>query len=121
MTTLSGSEDIRLHIRVTGVVQGVGFRPFVFALTTQLGLTGWVANDADGVLLEVQGHGELIDLLIDMLRRDAPPRAVIAEITTRPLPLATPEPFLISASGQRRSKCRNRPVTESVHCPGAIT
>ncbi|EKE17284.1 MAG: hypothetical protein ACD_10C00529G0004, partial [uncultured bacterium] len=49
---------ITQHIRVTGVVQGVGFRPFVWRLAQQLGLTGWVRNDAQGVEILVQRSEE---------------------------------------------------------------
>jgi hydrogenase maturation protein HypF len=46
---------IRTAVRVEGVVQGVGFRPFVYSLATSLGLGGLVGNDADGVFAEVEG------------------------------------------------------------------
>ena len=45
----------RLYITIQGAVQGVGFRPFVYRLATELGLTGWVNNSAQGVLIEVEG------------------------------------------------------------------
>ncbi len=45
--------NVRAAVRVEGVVQGVGFRPFVYSLATRLGLAGWVGNDADGVFAEV--------------------------------------------------------------------
>jgi hypothetical protein len=47
----------RCRVRVRGLVQGVGFRPFVYALAHEHGLTGWVLNDNDGVLAEIQGGG----------------------------------------------------------------
>ncbi|MHB8950466.1 MAG: carbamoyltransferase HypF [Rhodoferax sp.] len=63
------------RIRVTGIVQGVGFRPFVWRLAQQLQLTGWVRNDAQGVELLAQGNAaELVELL-RRLRDDAPPLA----------------------------------------------
>src|ERR1039458_6736972 len=51
---------VRTAIRVQGVVQGVGFRPFVYALATRLGLAGWVGNDVDGVFAEVEGPAEAV-------------------------------------------------------------
>ena len=45
----------RLRIEIHGAVQGVGFRPFVYRLATELGLTGWVINDTRGVFIEVEG------------------------------------------------------------------
>ena len=48
------------RIVVRGVVQGVGFRPFVYRLATELGLDGWVRNDGAGVTIEVAGDAEAI-------------------------------------------------------------
>ena len=49
------TSNVRASVRVEGVVQGVGFRPFVYSLATRLGLAGWVGNDVDGVFAEVEG------------------------------------------------------------------
>ncbi len=68
------------HISVRGVVQGVGFRPFVFRLASECGLTGWVLNTSSGVEIEVEGSGDSIDRFIERLRRDAPPLAHIEEL-----------------------------------------
>lgn len=65
------------HISVQGVVQGVGFRPFIFRLARDCGLTGWVFNTSGGVEIEVEGIGESIDRFLDGLVRDAPPLAHI--------------------------------------------
>jgi len=46
---------VRLEVRVEGIVQGVGFRPFVYALATRLGLAGSVRNDSHGAVVEVEG------------------------------------------------------------------
>ena len=54
------SDDVRQHYTVTGVVQGVGFRPFVHRIATELGLAGFVGNDSGAVFLEVQGDGALV-------------------------------------------------------------
>ena len=45
----------RLRVEIHGAVQGVGFRPFVYRLATELGLAGWVLNDTAGVFIEVEG------------------------------------------------------------------
>ena len=63
------------HIWVKGVVQGVGFRPFVYTLATQLQLTGWVRNTSRGVEIEVNGSNELVNYFIEQLRTQAPPLA----------------------------------------------
>ncbi len=71
---------IRKRIRVTGVVQGVGFRPFVWRLATELGCTGSVCNDSNGVLIEIQGLPDCIETFQRRLLIDAPPSARIAQV-----------------------------------------
>jgi len=63
------------HIWVKGVVQGVGFRPFVYTLASQLQLTGWVRNTSRGVEIEVNGSDEAVKDFIEQLRTQAPPLA----------------------------------------------
>jgi hydrogenase maturation protein HypF len=65
------------HISVQGVVQGVGFRPFVYRLATQEGLKGWVLNTTSGVEIEVEGRQSAIDRFLKALISDAPPLAHI--------------------------------------------
>ncbi len=65
----------RRRFRVTGTVQGVGFRPFVYRRAVELGLSGFVRNDTEGVLIEVEGDRVGIDELARALRDDAPPLA----------------------------------------------
>jgi hydrogenase maturation protein HypF len=65
---------------VTGVVQGVGFRPFVHRIATDLGLTGFVGNDSGAVFLEVQGPGTHIDEFRRRLRAEVPPLASISAV-----------------------------------------
>src|SRR3990172_8005048 len=76
---------IRLRLTVTGVVQGVGFRPFVYGLATRLGLSGWVRNTSSGVTIEVEGAPEQMNEFHTALRRDAPPLARIERVTTEHL------------------------------------
>jgi|Deesub1362A_J573_1020465.scaffolds.fasta_scaffold00317_42 hydrogenase maturation protein HypF len=64
---------MRLRVRVTGLVQGVGFRPFVYRLAVGLGLSGYVRNDTVGVLIEVEGHKERLDEFLIRLESDHPP------------------------------------------------
>ncbi|MDK1097538.1 MAG: carbamoyltransferase HypF [Actinomycetota bacterium] len=71
---------VRRRIRVTGVVQGVGFRPFVFGLATELGLGGFVGNDAEGVFIEVEGATATLDGFTARLMKDAPPLARIESV-----------------------------------------
>jgi hydrogenase maturation protein HypF len=76
------SQRIRTAVRVQGVVQGVGFRPFVYSLATSLGLGGLVGNDVDGVFAEVEGEPAAVEEFLAALARDAPPLARIERITT---------------------------------------
>lgn len=62
----------KTNIRITGIVQGVGFRPFVWRLARDYGLSGWVLNDSEGVLIEVCGQSSRIDAFMQDLRLNAP-------------------------------------------------
>jgi hydrogenase maturation protein HypF len=90
------------QIRVTGIVQGVGFRPFVWRLAQQLGLTGWVRNDAQGVEILAQGGQSALSEMLVRLRTDAPPLARVDSVQAQDL---VAEPFaafsiIASQSGQ---------------------
>jgi len=68
------------NIRVRGVVQGVGFRPFVFRLAQANTLAGWVFNDEDGVEIHLEGPHQSLDAFVESLKTEAPPAAHIATI-----------------------------------------
>jgi hydrogenase maturation protein HypF len=70
----------RARVRVEGTVQGVGFRPYVYRLAGDLGLAGFVLNDARGVLLEVEGEDAAVERFLARLDRDAPPLASIERV-----------------------------------------
>ena len=70
----------RAHVRVHGTVQGVGFRPYVFRLAGELGLAGFVLNDAHGVLLEVEGDDTAVDRFLARLPAEAPPLASVDQV-----------------------------------------
>lgn len=86
------------QIRVRGLVQGVGFRPTVWRLATELNLTGWVRNDGGGVLLEVWGAENARDRLIERLRAEAPPLSRIESIERHACSGRAPADFQIIAS-----------------------
>ena len=67
---------------MSGVVQGVGFRPFVHRLATELELTGLVGNDSAGVFIEIEGAGPALDQFIRRLVQEAPPLARIDSVET---------------------------------------
>ncbi len=70
----------RRRLRVAGTVQGVGFRPFVYRLAVELGVSGSVANDSLGVIVDVEGTGEALDELARRIVDEAPPLARIAGV-----------------------------------------
>ena len=76
----------RVRVRVEGVVQGVGFRPYVHRLAVELGLNGFVRNDARGAVIEVEGPAEAIDTLLARLPAEAPPAAVIEAVEREAVP-----------------------------------
>ncbi len=90
---------IRMAIRVDGIVQGVGFRPFVYTLATGLGLTGHVGNDADGVFVEIEGPAAAVSKFLLALERDAPPLARIERVTATAMTARGSRSFAIAASG----------------------
>jgi hydrogenase maturation protein HypF len=100
------TSNVRTSIRVVGVVQGVGFRPFVYSLATRLGLAGWVGNDVDGVFAEVEGPAEQIRDFLAALERDAPPLARVERVSAQPMSPDGRPGFAIVASdtaGARRA------------------
>ena len=92
------AEPQGLRIHVTGVVQGVGFRPFVYALAQRLALTGWVRNTAGGVEIELDGPTSALLAFVEGLSREAPPLARIDRITTQSNPTQGFSAFSILAS-----------------------
>jgi hydrogenase maturation protein HypF len=83
---------------VEGIVQGVGFRPFVYSLATRLGLAGLVGNDVDGVFAEVEGPPAAVREFLGALQRDAPPLARVERVTATAMAPAGTSPFAIVAS-----------------------
>ncbi len=70
-----------LQVHITGIVQGVGFRPFVYNLAARLNLHGWVRNTSAGVDIEVDGEQDVLDAFVKALRDEAPPLSRIDELT----------------------------------------
>jgi hydrogenase maturation protein HypF len=102
----SVNEVVRTAVRVEGIVQGVGFRPFVYLLATSLGLGGFAGNDADGVFVEVEGPPAAVGEFLRLLERDAPPLARIERVTSTPMTPDGHAGFTIVASepaGHRRT------------------
>jgi hydrogenase maturation protein HypF len=95
----SALQILRHRITVRGQVQGVGFRPFIYRLAHEQGLSGWVCNSGAGVEIEVQGPAGRVQDFASCIRHAAPPLAHIAAIEQTTVPIATrPEAFFIAAS-----------------------
>jgi hydrogenase maturation protein HypF len=85
MLQRSAPEVQRRAIRVSGAVQGVGFRPFVYRVAQELRLAGWVLNDAMGVAIEAQGPAGALGQFEQRLKDDAPPLARVERVQTSEL------------------------------------
>jgi hydrogenase maturation protein HypF len=81
-----------VRARVTGTVQGVGFRPYVFRLAEELGLDGFVSNDERGVVLEVQGGPAAVERFLARLPREAPALAAVERVDAEPVAPAAGAP-----------------------------
>lgn len=94
----------RLRVVVRGAVQGVGFRPFVYRLATEMALPGWVSNSAQGVFVEVEGAPEALRAFLLRLENERPPRASIQSLESSflaPLGLETFEIRPSDGTGER--------------------
>ncbi|KLU58633.1 carbamoyltransferase HypF [Peptococcaceae bacterium CEB3] len=98
MKETSGSGQACWHIRITGMVQGVGFRPYLYRLAQDYGLAGWVLNDGEGVELEVQGPRSALAGFLEALPQEKPPLAQIHGLTKQERPPAAVTGFEIRAS-----------------------
>ncbi len=76
-----------LKIHITGVVQGVGFRPFVYGLATRHALLGWVCNTSAGVDIEVEGAPQALERFVAALTDEAPPLARIDQVSVKEIPI----------------------------------
>jgi hydrogenase maturation protein HypF len=88
----------RVAVRIDGVVQGVGFRPFVFRLASELGLAGFVGNDARGVVAEVEGDAAAVDAFVRRLSDEPPPLARVTSVDVEVLAPTGREGFAIARS-----------------------
>jgi hydrogenase maturation protein HypF len=106
---------VRTRAQVVGTVQGVGFRPFVYRLAVQEGLAGYVLNDERGVLLEVEGAAGSVERFIARLTAEAPPLAVIDQLSCEAIPASGELGFTIRDSSS--SGAPDAPVTaDSATC-----
>ncbi len=116
-------ELIRRRIQITGVVQGVGFRPYIYRLANECGLAGQVLNDSAGVDIEVQGPAESVKKFIGRLQPEAPPLSRIvtfdvSEIHLHELPTNGDREFkIVKSHGTQEQKVLISPdVTVCADC-----
>jgi len=88
----------RVCYRFTGIVQGVGFRPFIYRLAVARGLTGFVQNSTEGVVVEVQGQDGAIEAFLSQARSQTPPLAEIYDIASEEVPVREEGTFRILES-----------------------
>ena len=94
----AGSHSVRRAVRVQGVVQGVGFRPFVYRLATQLRLAGHIGNDTAGVTIQIEGDPASVAEFLHRLRAESPPISRIDSVAVEELPPTGQSGFSIALS-----------------------
>jgi len=105
------------RLRVRGVVQGVGFRPFVYRIAVREGLAGFVRNLGDaGVEIVVEGPQAAIDAFISALRRELPPLARIADLEAEPCEASGGAEFVIAPSSEGQAGHGTIPPDTAI-CP----
>ncbi|WUW19843.1 carbamoyltransferase HypF [Streptomyces sp. NBC_01463] len=112
-------QRIRRRFEVRGVVQGVGFRPFVYVTASELMLTGTVTNTGDGVLAEVEGPSDAVEEFGRRLRDDAPPLAVVEDVRTSEQPTRGGTGFTIEKSSTREG-ARTLVSPDIATCPDCL-
>lgn len=75
-----------ISIKINGIVQGVGFRPFVYSLAQRLGVQGYILNSKEGVEIEAEGPSRLLEDFVSKIKSELPPAAKIEELAIRELP-----------------------------------
>lgn len=108
---------VSAHIRVTGIVQGVGFRPTVWRIATDLNIAGSVCNDGRGVLIRVGAARSQIDALVDELKSNPPPLARIDTVSVR----ETNDPILSSSSTGFEIEASHQTQAQTAVTPDAAT
>lgn len=106
----------RFKLQINGLVQGVGFRPYIYGLAKKYNLTGWVKNGTDGVIVEIQGTET--KAFIDSLTTKTPPTAVIKKVKCDEIQLCKEGIFQILESQTRPGK--NNIAADTAICPECL-
>jgi hydrogenase maturation protein HypF len=88
----------RVRLSLQGLLQGVGFRPFVYQLADEIGLKGWVQNSPQGVSIEAEGSREALGEFVERLEKESPPNSVVHDMQSSPLEPVGYEHFKIRNS-----------------------
>jgi hydrogenase maturation protein HypF len=107
MTVTAQPATRRRRITLRGAVQGVGFRPFVYRLATELSLAGWVLNSSSGLVVEVEGPPERVTLFEQRLELERPKASVVTVRESSPIALEGSARFEILASDNDSGKSVN--------------
>jgi len=94
----------RQRIIIEGIVQGVGFRPFIYQLAARFGLAGSVCNDTRGVTVEVEGEAGVLARFVAAIRSEKPPLSVIQSVDTQTIPVQGTTGFKILQSAQDKTR-----------------
>ena len=117
MTEPSSGAGLGVEVRVSGIVQGVGFRPTVYRLATRAGLAGEVRNDGAGVRIRVWGPPAAIAGFVDQLRAEPPALARIESLETRALPGPAPASAAFAIVTSHADAPRTRVAPDAAMCP----
>lgn len=108
-----------LSFHITGIVQGVGFRPFVYTLAQRFGIQGWVRNTSAGVQIAAEGTQEALSRFARALQEETPPLAVIDSFRSEPLPPFGAARFEILRSESQPEAFQPIPPDVSI-CPDCL-
>ncbi len=111
--------DRRIRLRFSGIVQGVGFRPFIYRLAVEHGLVGWVRNRHDGVVVEVEGPPDSLERFLADVEKKRPPHADVAEIASEEIPAGGERDFRILLSDKEGAKSVRIPP-DIATCPDCL-
>jgi hydrogenase maturation protein HypF len=107
MDTIAKPAVQRLRITLRGAVQGVGFRPFVYRLATEMNLTGWVLNSSAGLVVEVEGPPDRLSRFEERIERERPRASVVTVHESEWIPAEGSSQFEIHASDSDAGKSVN--------------
>ncbi len=107
---------LRRRLRCRGAVQGVGFRPWIYRMATELGVAGFILNAPDGVCIEIEGNREAVELFLEKLESELPPLARLDSLEIEKIPAEGSSSFEVRTSKMGRRKGALVPPDAAI-CP----